>query len=491
MLFSSIIFLCYFLPITVAVYVLVSFSRLLQNAWLLLVSLVFYAWGEPLFVLFMILSIFANTLFGWMVDRRHKAARSARWVVAIAVIFNIGVLFVVKYLGFALDNINAVLGFDFFEFEGFVLPLGISFFTFQALSYVLDVYRGDAEVEKNPFYVGLYIALFPQLVAGPIVRFADIAAQLRGRVVTWDSFSAGCSRFVIGLGKKTLIANAMGAIADRVFDLSAAGSQVVFVPSMLAWVGLFAYTMQIYFDFSAYSDMAIGLGRLFGFEFKENFNYPYISTSVTEFWRRWHISLSTWFREYLYFPLGGSRPETIYGKRIGAGRRSALIIRNLFVVWLATGVWHGADWTFIIWGMWYFVFILFERVTKFTSRDIPKVVGHTYLILVAMIGWMFFRAGNAREAMVYLSNLLGINDNGFYSPLAMAILREYWLFFVLTIVFSTPFARNLGGMLERGGLGPWRPIFCAAYPFLLLFVYGISVVYLAKGTYAPFIYFNF
>lgn len=362
MLFSSLIFIFYFLPVVLTGYALVGFSRTAQDIWLLLASLFFYAWGEPLFVFVMMASIAVNWLIGLSIGREKKRLLPgrARALLVVAIVFNVGILFVYKYLGFVVDNINYLVGHELLPHITLHLPLGISFFTFQAMSYVFDVYKDEVEVERNPFYVGLYIALFPQLVAGPIVRYADIAEQMRQRKVTWDMFSSGCSRFVIGVGKKILIANSMGAVSDRVFDLSGAGNHVYIVPSMLAWLGLLAYTLQIFFDFSSYSDMAIGLGRMFGFTFKENFNYPYISSSVTEFWRRWHISLSTWFKEYVYIPLGGSRGHGV-GIDPAAGKKSLRLVRNLFVVWLLTGIWHGANWTFIVWGMWHFLAILMGR----------------------------------------------------------------------------------------------------------------------------------
>lgn len=490
-LFSSLIFLFYFLPATLAVYVLVSFSRTLQNLWLLLVSLVFYAWGEPLFVFIMIGSIFFNWLFGWLVNSARENKKKAKTLLAFAVVVNLLSLFIYKYLGFAVDNINFIAGVELFKISHIPLPLGISFFTFQSMSYVIDVYERTAKVERNPFYVGLYIALFPQLVAGPIVRYADIAHQLRERRPTWEIFASGCARFVIGLGKKTLIANAMGAMADNIFRLSSAGNDAVISPAMLSWLGVIAYTLQIYFDFSAYSDMAIGLGRMFGFEFKENFQYPYISGTVTEFWRRWHISLSTWFKEYLYIPLGGSRPLDKNGHPLTGGRKSAAMVRNTFIVWLATGVWHGADWTFIIWGMWHFMFIMFERATGLVKRPLNPLVAHAYTLFVVMIGWMFFRADNTREAMIYLGNMFAINSNGFYSELAVAMMRENWFYLFCGIVFSTPFANELGIMLKRNALGSWGGVFNTVYPVMLMTLYAVCVVYLAKGSYSPFIYFNF
>ncbi len=474
------------------VYLAVSFSRMAQNIWLLFASLIFYAWGEPLFVFVMMASIVFNWLIGLLVDRAEKKRRPdrARLLVLVAVVLNIGILFVNKYLGFVIDNINAISGVEFPSHIVPPLPLGISFFTFQALSYVLDVRRGAAEVEKNPFYVGLYIALFPQLVAGPIVRYADISRQMRERAITWDMFSLGCCRFVVGVGKKILIANSMGAVSDRIFDLSGAGNHVFIVPALLAWLGVIAYTLQIYYDFSGYSDMAIGLGCMFGFSFKENFNYPYISSSVTEFWRRWHISLSAWFREYVYIPLGGSRnPDA--NSDAGAGANNFGIVRNLFVVWLLTGIWHGANWTFIVWGMWHFLAILMERVVKFADWRFPGLFRRAYLLFVVMIGWMFFRASSMTNALAYLANLFALNDNGVWSDFSVLLLRENLVFFAAGIIFSAPVAREFGTMLEKRLIGVWEPLFCLVYPFGLLVLLGVSVIYMVKGGYSPFIYFNF
>jgi alginate O-acetyltransferase complex protein AlgI len=309
--------------------------------------------------------------------------------------------------------------------------------------------------------------------------------------MTWDMFSSGCARFTIGVGKKILLANTLAAVADRVFNLSAAGNHVVAVPAMLAWLGLIAYTLQIYFDFSSYSDMAIGLARMFGFHLKENFNYPYIAATATEFWQRWHISLSTWFREYVYIPLGGSRLETRYGPSLSGKSRNFLIIRNHFAVWLLTGVWHGAEWTFIIWGLWYFMFLIFERATGLEKMSLPRPVKHLYLLLVVSIGWVFFRTASLHDSMAYLANLLGLNNNGFFSDFAVVLIKENWLFFALGCLFSTPIAQNLGRMLRENRVGPWRAAFCLIYPAMLTALYLVCLAYLAKGHYQPFIYFRF
>jgi len=459
---------------------LLSFSRFAQNLWLFIVSIVFYAWGEPVLVLIMLFSIVANTVFGILVDKYRLNAVKVKIILVITCVFNLSFLFVYKYLGFVVQNINGIFGKTLIDFAGFALPLGISFYTFQAMSYVIDVYRKDAKVEKNPFYVGLYVAFFPQLVAGPIVRYTDVAEQIRGRKATWNMVSSGCCRFITGVGKKILISNAMATIADHIFNLSAMSGSETIVPVSLAWLGILAYTLQIYFDFSGYSDMAIGLGRMFGFEFLENFNYPYVADSIVDFWRRWHISLSTWFREYVYFPLGGSRVAN-----------NDLMVRNTFIVWLLTGIWHGAEWAFLLWGMWNFAFIMLERIINFGELPIPKVFKHIYSLLIIGIGWMFFRAGDLYQAFLYLRNILGMNSNGFASDITVMFLREYWIFLAAGILFSMPIAPRISQVIKKRAMGNWSAVFNIAYPAVLMLIMIISVTYLAKGSYNPFIYFNF
>jgi alginate O-acetyltransferase complex protein AlgI len=479
-LFSSLTFLLYFLPVVLAVNYILCFSRLAQNVWLFITSLFFYAWGEPLFVLVMLISIIMNWVLGLTADALRGDKRKTRILVIVTCAVNLGLLFVYKYLGFVVRNINSLFGHTLIDFAGIALPLGISFFTFQAMSYVIDVVRSDAKAERNPFYLGLYIAFFPQLIAGPIVRYADVAEQIRTRRATLSQFSEGCCRFVRGLGKKVLIANNMATIADNIFNLSAVGHNLYNVPALMAWLGVAAYTFQILYDFSGYSDMAIGLGKMFGFEFKENFDYPYISTSITAFWRRWHISLSTWFREYVYFPLGGSRTAS-----------STDMVRNTFIVWLLTGIWHGAEWTFILWGMWNFVFIIFERLSHFSELPIPKAVRHIYTILIFGFGWMLFRAQDLHQASQYALNMLFANNNGASSDLAMMFVREYWVFFLAAIIFSTPVIRNFSDKIRAEGKNIVGGIYMVTQPITHLALFLICITYLAKGSYNPFIYFNF
>jgi alginate O-acetyltransferase complex protein AlgI len=479
-LFSSLLFLLYFLPVVIVVNYLLGFSRLAQNIWLFIASLFFYAWGEPLFVLVMLASIIVNWVLGLLADSVRGDRRKTKILMIVTCGINLGLLFAYKYLGFVIRNINSLFPQPVIKFGGFALPLGISFFTFQAMSYVIDVVRGDAKAERNPFFVGLYIAFFPQLIAGPIVRYADVAEQIRTRKVTLSQFSEGCCRFVCGFGKKVLIANNMAAVADHIFNLSAVGHTSYNVPALVSWLGVAAYTFQIFYDFAGYSDMAIGLGKMFGFEFKENFDYPYISTSITEFWRRWHISLSTWFREYLYFPLGGSRVEN-----------SSTMVRNTFIVWLCTGIWHGAEWTFILWGMWNFIFIMFERISHFSELPIPKAVRHVYTILIFGFGWMLFRAQDFYQASQYVLNMFAANNNGVFSDLALMFVREYWIFFLAAIVFSTPVIRNISERIQSESKGFICGVYALAQPLAYLALIAVCVTYLAKGSYNPFIYFNF
>lgn len=475
MLFSSIVFILYFLPIVLVLYYLFSFSRLLQNILLFVSSIVFYSWGETKYAILMCASILLNTFMGYLVDKFRQKEKTGKWLVAITVACNLAILYVFKYLPFTIRNINSFIGVDI-TVPSFVLPLGISFYTFQAISYVVDVYRGDAEVEKNPFYVGLYIAFFPQLIAGPIVRYNTIAEQIRDRKSSIEKFSVGCCRFLVGFEKKILLANNFALVADKVFELT--NSQTV--PASLAWLGAIAYTLQIYFDFSAYSDMAIGLASMFGFRLEENFNYPYISKSVGEFWRRWHISLSTFFKEYVYFPLGGSRTEN-----------QDKMVRNTFIVWVLTGIWHGAEWTFLLWGLCNFVFIMGERMFRFEQSKIPNIIKHIYALFVINIGWVLFRAENLSLAFRYLKNMFCFSENGITSDLSLLYIKEYLPFWIAGIIFSTPIARRINKLNVDKKMPVIGNVLTLIYPVVILGLFLICMTYLVIGSYNPFIYFNF
>lgn len=482
MVFSSIVFLFYFFPAVVVLYYTVGRIHIrIGNILLLAASLMFYAWGEPVNVVLLMGSCVVNWVLALGIHRfpSHKKA----WLVS-ACIANLGVLFWFKYLNFTVGTVNVVLGSMGVERlvmeTNVILPIGISFFTFQALSYVIDVYRGTVKVQKNPLYVALYISLFPQLVAGPIVRYHQVEAQILSRTHTWQKFEQGAARFVQGLGKKLLLANTFATVADNVYELTRAGHQLIKIPVSLAWIGAFAYMLQIFFDFSAYSDMAIGLGKIFGFSFEENFNYPYISKSIGEFWRRWHISLSTWFREYVYFPLGGSRVEN-----------PDIMVRNLFVVWLLTGIWHGAAWTFILWGLFNFACILLERLFRFEQTErISGFWKHLYALLAVNFGWVLFRSESFYQYKEYMGNLFGLNRNGWYSDIALMFLREYAVFWIVGILLSFPFA---GWVKEKASRHPGIAAVgnLVLYPAGLLGLFWVCVVYLVKGGYNPFIYFNF
>ncbi|MDR0520026.1 MAG: MBOAT family protein [Clostridiales Family XIII bacterium] len=485
MLFSSLIFIALFLPAVILLYYLpLRKTRIGQNVLLLLASLFFYAWGEPKFVLVMMLSIICNWAFGLLAHgRRGKGGRA---VIAGTVAFNIGIFFIFKYLNFAVENTNALFGTQL-TVPGIALPIGISFFTFQAMSYVFDVYRGTADVQKNPMNVGLYISFFPQLIAGPIVRYQTIADQIKGRRETWDDFSAGVTRFITGFAKKILIANNMALLADRAFDASAAGVNTV----LFAWLGALAYTLQIYYDFSGYSDMAIGLGRMFGFHFLENFNYPYISRSTTEFWRRWHMSLGQWFRDYVYFPLGGSR--------VGKGR----LVLNLLVVWGLTGVWHGANWTFILWGLLYFATITAEKLTGFERAAWAQskwgfALRHIYTLLLVMLGWVIFRAESIGAGLKYIGEMFGRGAAAAYDGAFVGAIQENIWFLTFGILFSMPIAKRIGAFFEAhlvGGAGERLPavrgVHAVGRSALYVAAFVVCVSYLVKGSYNPFIYFNF
>ena len=473
MVFSSIIFLFSFLPMVLVLYYTVGkYSIGFRNLLLLAASLLFYAWGEPEYIWLLILSCLFNWAAAWLVDSRRSRAKF--WL-TVSVIGNLGVLFVMKYWDFVMGNLNSMFQTEIFPILNMALPIGISFYTFQAMSYVIDVYRKNAAVQKNPLYVALYISLFPQLVAGPIVRYNTVERQLLGRTHSWDRFSKGCVRFVQGLAKKLVLANSFVVIADNIFLMTRAGHTVMQIPVTLAWLGSFAYTFQIFFDFSAYSDMAIGLGQMFGFEFEENFRYPYISRSIGEFWRRWHISMGTWFREYVYIPLGGSRN--------GDGR----MVRNLFIVWLLTGLWHGAGWNFLLWGMLNFLFIFAERLFDLEKREGGRIWRHIYTLLTVNLGWVLFRCEDFYQLQEYLGNMFWQNQNGFLSPYTWMFLKEYACLWLAGAVLCMPVGEVARGRFKKAAPGLERALYPAGMMALLI----ISVVYLAKSGYNPFIYFNF
>lgn len=468
MVFSSLAFLTVFLPAVFALHGLMP-GMTAKNALLLVASLLFYSYGEPVYVLLMI----ASTLFNWGLGlavgpgRRHR-----RLAMVLAVLCNLGLLGVFKYADMFVGAADGLLGLGL-PLPGLGLPVGISFFTFQALSYVVDVYRGEVEPERNYAVVLLYISFFPQLIAGPIVKYHDIARELRDRRATVDDVAVGLRRFCVGLAKKVMVANAMAAAADHYFGAAPADLNAV-----AAWVGAVAYMLQIYFDFSGYSDMAIGLGRMFGFHFKENFNYPYVSTSIQEFWRRWHISLSTWFKEYLYIPLGGNRK--------GTGRTMV----NKLTVFLLCGLWHGASWTFVLWGLVHGLFLMMERVVP--VRRLPKALGHIYCLLVVCLAFVLFRADTVAQAGTYLANMFCAWD---FTAASMVVLMApltpvFLASLVLALVFSAPVTRRVeeAAAAQGDGVRAWTRALSYVGSVLLVLV---CVTTLSSGAYNPFIYFRF
>ena len=472
MLFSSSVFLFVFLPAVLLGYYLLRGQKA-RNLLLLAASLLFYAWGEPIYVFLMLFSIAANYFLGRGIDRLRGSA-GQRTLLALAVVWNLGILFVFKYLNFTVENLNALLGLRLRPVE-LSMPIGISFFTFQALSYCIDVFRGTAEVQRSILDLGLYISLFPQLIAGPIVRYNSVADQIRHRSVDPEGFQEGVRRFILGLAKKILLANNLSIAAERAFALGGAGE----LSTAMAWLGSVSYTLQIYFDFSGYSDMAIGLGRMFGFRFEENFNYPYVSRSVSEFWKRWHISLGRWFRDYIYIPLGGSR--------VGKGK----LLRNLFAVWLFTGIWHGAAWQFIVWGLMYGVLVTFEKFSRIPDRLRSRPAKGFYALLTLLIvnaGWVLFGAESLDAALYQLGAMLGIGAVG--SPeLALSLLRESWVFLAAGVLFSMPVLPRLRRKLRAKG--EERPLRAAGDAAVYLLLLILSVSFLAMGSHNPFIYFTF
>ena len=466
MLFPSEVFLFVFLPVVLILYYgLFRYWVPAKNIFLFIASLLFYAYGEPIYVFLMLAVIFINYILGILVDRFRESPVKAKAVLVLMVIADIGILGYFKYSDFLIGNINHVLGTQI-PSPHVSLPIGISFFTFQAISYVIDVYRQKGEVQKNFLYVGLYITLFPQLIAGPIVRYETIAEQIWERRENWTDFSKGATRFIVGLGKKVLLANQFAIVADAAFE-SVGDNSLLFL-----WVGAISYTFQIFFDFSGYSDMAIGLGKMFGFHFEENFNYPYIAKSISEFWRRWHISLQTWFRDYVYFPLGGSRVNT-------KGR----LVFNLFVVWALTGIWHGANWTFLVWGLMYFVLITMEKLTGLDKKI--GGWGHLYTMLFVVIGWVIFRAASLSQALGYIAAMFGFGCNGLYDGAVLQYLRQYGIYYVAGIICCFPYIKKMDKIFNKSVA--WDCL----YTLGVVGILGFSILFIFSNAYNPFIYFNF
>lgn len=466
MLFSSIPFLFYFIPCVVILYF--SVPKCLKNSVLLLSSLFFYGWGEPKYLVFMLISITQGYLFGLLIEK-YRDTRWSNVFLTVSILLSLLLLGYCKYADFLIDNFNALTGMSV-PLLRIALPIGISFYTFQILSYTVDVYRGNVPAQKNYINLAAYIAMFPQLIAGPIVRYSDIAEQLKHRTHTVSGVAAGIRRFIIGLSKKILIANVLGELV-AVFKASNEKSVLYF------WLYAIAYMLHIYFDFSGYSDMAIGLGHVFGFRFMENFHYPYSSGSITEFWRRWHISLGSWFRDYLYIPLGGnrvSRPHWFF---------------NIFVVWMATGLWHGAAWNFVLWGVMFAVLLIIEKLWLMRPLKKLKILNHVYVLLLVMISFVIFDAASVTEALSSVAAMFGGSDIPIVTYESVYYLRSYLIILITAIIGATPLPKKLAAAMEQGrhtGL-----IYNAAEPIVLMLLLIVCTAFLIDGSFNPFLYFRF
>ena len=467
MVFSTPYFLFLYLPAVLLLYYISPLKW--RNPVLMVVNLIFYGWGEPVYIIIMLLSITANYAFGLLVTwyKKKENQRGAKIAVALSVVFNLALLGFFKYWDFIAGSL-AGLGLDVMPRLGLELPIGISFYTFQTMSYTIDVYRGDTRAQRNIVNFGTFVTLFPQLIAGPIIKYKDLGDQIDHRTCTTDKFASGVQRFMVGLGKKLLIANNVGMLWDAYKamapgDLTVAG----------AWLGVIAFTFQIYFDFSGYSDMAIGLGRMLGFEFMENFNYPYISKSITEFWRRWHISLSTWFREYLYIPLGGNRcskPRWVF---------------NLLIVWAATGIWHGASWNYVMWGLYFFVLLMLEKLVWGKAlANLPAAVQHIYTLFLVVVSWAIFAIEDFGQLVPYLKVMFGLGGVPLADGAFGYYLRSYLPLLVIAGVGSTPLLSKLWHRLPRKAAA-------VAMPVLLLAGLMVCTGYVVDATYNPFLYFRF
>ncbi len=467
MLFSSIPFLYYFLPLVLAVYFLTP--RAGKNAVLFLSSLLFYAWGEPKFCIFMLLSILQGYVFGRLIEKHAQNKKRSKLFLTASVALSLALLAYCKYADFFLSSVNAVTGLSF-KLLHVTLPIGISFYTFQILSYVVDVYRGEVPAQKSFLKLGTYIAMFPQLIAGPIVRYAEIAPQLDSRQTTLEDVSSGACRFVIGLSKKVLLANVL-------YELITAFQQSRDLSVLYFWLYAVSFALQLYFDFSGYSDMAIGLGRIFGFRFQENFNYPYISGSITEFWRRWHISLGSWFRDYVYIPLGGNRVS------------KAKWLRNILVVWMLTGLWHGASWNFVLWGLGFAVLLVAEKLVYGRLLQRTHVLKHVYTLLLVTLSFVLFNADSVSEAVSQLGAMFGAGGLPLVSTEGVYYLKSYAGTFLFATIGATPLVSNAISRFGKTRFG--AQALTVLQPLVMLALLAACTAFLVDGSFNPFLYFRF
>ncbi len=461
MVFSSLLFMFIFLPVFFVIYYVSP--KGIRNLVLLIASLIFYAWGEPIYIFIMLFSTVFDYIIGLFIHRFREKKSIARIFLITSVVVNLSLLGFFKYTDFFISNINGIFGASI-GLLNIALPIGISFYTFQTMSYTIDLYRGKIGVQKNIISFGAYISMFPQLIAGPIVTYSHVEKEINQRTISWDKFGEGTMRFIEGLGKKVLIANNIGLLWENVKALPQ--SELTLVGS---WLGIMAFALQLYFDFSGYSDMAIGLGKMMGFQFPENFNYPYISRSITEFWRRWHITLGSWFREYVYIPLGGNR--------VGSIR----LYMNLFVVWFLTGFWHGAGWNFIIWGLYFSVLLVLEKSFLIKAFErLPAFVSRIYLIVAVLISWVFFSLEKMDLIGQYLRTMFGLGGTEIINNNTLYLILNYLVLFIIAVLFATPLMDRMRGKINRWVL----------YGFYMTVLF-LSTAYLVDSTFNPFLYFRF
>ena len=458
MVFSSILFIFRFLPIAMILYFLTPNKY--KNLTLLLISLTFYSWGEPKYFLIMVASIFVDYFVSRGIEKSRNNKKVSIALLSISIVFNLGMLFFFKYFNFFLENVNNILGLSL-KYVKITLPLGISFYTFQTMSYTIDVFLGKVKAEKNIINFGAFVCLFPQLIAGPIVKYTDINVELKHRKIDMKQIQDGIELFILGLGSKVLIANNIGAFWSEIEGKGFAG-----VGTVIAWISVLAFAFQIYFDFSGYSLMAIGLGKILGFNFPRNFNYPYISKSITEFWRRWHITLGSWFKEYVYIPLGGNR----------VGRLRLYI--NLFIVWFLTGFWHGASYNFILWGLYFFILISIEKAVLLKFLEKHKIISHIYSIFFILLGWAIFAVVDLGQLKILLKEMFSVSKNNQW----MYYVRNYGITFIIATVLSTPIVKNIYNKVIKSDI---------LNTFILMIIFLLCIAYLVDATYNPFLYFRF
>lgn len=471
MAFSSTVFLFVFLPALLLIYYckLVKNNKT-RNIILLIASLLFYAYGEPIYILVMLVSILINYTMGLLINKCKEENKNAKIVLIIGIILNIGILIIFKYLNFILENLTLLTNKDL-TIESITLPLGISFYTFSILSYLIDVYKGEIKTNEGLLNIALYITFFPKISQGPIIKYSQMQEEINNRKYVQKDFTEGVIRFIIGLAKKVIIANYIALIADNCFMVGS-------MSTATAWLGAISYTLQIYFDFSGYSDMAIGIGKMFGFNLPENFDYPYSAGSITEFWRKWHITLGLWFRNYVYIPLGGSRVK------------KPRLIFNLLVVWLLTGIWHGANWNFVIWGLIYFVLLAIEKLTNLhKNKKFTKTIGHIYTLFFVIIGWVFFRSDSIESAIKYLTEMFTIGKKGIIDVTFIEYLKQAWFVLTVGIIASFPVTKAIQKIIEKKKINKTIINIVKSVGLCAIFILSLSMC--ISSTYSPFIYFNF